>query len=286
MKQILFSDIDGTIISEKGIVSEKVSKFFSNIMQDKEFDIVLVTGRSYKYVESLGLPFDAITSNGGEIYRIIDREVQLQRLAQIDTDTFTRLTKYLNNINSVYVVSTERGNIILKDTDIIPTVVKLAYLHGNDPDEVIKGIGIYYDIIYTKSIKVDNIMNYIEQNNLTVSKVEVFSGDKGKRNIIEDYQKKFPSLNIFSSHISNIEFTPSDISKKVAIMEYVKGLNEVEIYSIGDGENDISMTEIAKKSFAMGNASENLKTCSDYIVSNVENDGILDAIKIIRGEMN
>ena len=53
------------------------------------------------------------------------------------------------------------------------------------------------------------------------------------------------------------------------------------VMAIGDNDNDIEMLETAGISVAMGNASDNIKSISDYIVSSNDNDGVFEAINQI-----
>ena len=49
--------------------------------------------------------------------------------------------------------------------------------------------------------------------------------------------------------------------------------------AFGDGGNDVEMLEFAKIGVAMGNASDDVKSIADYVTTDVDNDGILNALK-------
>lgn len=51
-----------------------------------------------------------------------------------------------------------------------------------------------------------------------------------------------------------------------------------DIIAFGDSDNDIEMLKYAGNSVAMGNASERLKQCADYITDPIEQDGIYHAL--------
>ena len=52
-----------------------------------------------------------------------------------------------------------------------------------------------------------------------------------------------------------------------------------ECMAFGDGGNDKEMLEFAKIGVAMGNASDDVKSIADYVTTDVDNDGILNALK-------
>ena len=59
------------------------------------------------------------------------------------------------------------------------------------------------------------------------------------------------------------------------------GISKEDSCSVGDGENDISMFEACGKNVAMGNAVDSLKQRADYITSDIDADGLEEAIKFL-----
>jgi hypothetical protein len=57
------------------------------------------------------------------------------------------------------------------------------------------------------------------------------------------------------------------------------GLKREEVLTIGDQNNDIDMVEVGGIGVAMGNATEDLKACADYITDTVSNDGFVKAVE-------
>ena len=56
-------------------------------------------------------------------------------------------------------------------------------------------------------------------------------------------------------------------------------LAEEEVLTIGDQNNDIDLVKAGGIGVAMGNATEELKSCADYITDTVENDGFVKAVE-------
>lgn len=49
--------------------------------------------------------------------------------------------------------------------------------------------------------------------------------------------------------------------------------------AFGDGENDIEMLQAVKYGIAMGNANYSLKQIAEFVTLDVDNDGIVHALK-------
>ena len=57
------------------------------------------------------------------------------------------------------------------------------------------------------------------------------------------------------------------------------GIKESEIMTFGDGHNDIPMLEMTPYSVAMGNALDEVKKHASYVTSDIDDDGIYNALK-------
>lgn len=96
------------------------------------------------------------------------------------------------------------------------------------------------------------------------------------------------NLRSVSSGFGAVDIIQTGIHKawglQVLMTKY--GIKSEEIAVFGDGGNDIEMLTLAKYSFAVANASQEVKNAAHYIIpSNAEN-GVLTAIeKIITGEI-
>lgn len=62
-----------------------------------------------------------------------------------------------------------------------------------------------------------------------------------------------------------------------AVCDYY-GIDISETMAFGDGGNDMQMLAHAGMGVAMGNASDEVKACADYVTDTVDDDGIAKAI--------
>ena len=57
------------------------------------------------------------------------------------------------------------------------------------------------------------------------------------------------------------------------------GYDLKDVYAFGDALNDMEMIKVAGVGIAMGNAKEELKAIADYVTDDINNDGIMKALK-------
>lgn len=69
--------------------------------------------------------------------------------------------------------------------------------------------------------------------------------------------------------------------KQTAIRRYLEenGLTPEEAIAFGDGENDIGMLKLAGIGVAMGNAEAIVKEAADYVTTDIDDNGIANALK-------
>ncbi|MCR4811901.1 MAG: Cof-type HAD-IIB family hydrolase [Bacteroidales bacterium] len=82
-------------------------------------------------------------------------------------------------------------------------------------------------------------------------------------------------------HPAFSDLIPSDSSKAIGMEKVLShfGLKRDECIAFGDGANDIEMLEYAGIGVAMGNASDIVKQHANHITSDVDHEGILNALQ-------
>ncbi len=82
-------------------------------------------------------------------------------------------------------------------------------------------------------------------------------------------------------HPKGIDILPKGGGKASGIQATMEryGLSADEIMAFGDGENDITMLELAGTSVAMGNGVELAKAQADYVTASVDEDGVSQALR-------
>ncbi len=94
-------------------------------------------------------------------------------------------------------------------------------------------------------------------------------------------KEKYPQLYIVKSTPYFCEIGPSDAKKSLSV-EFLRNywdIKKEEVLTIGDQNNDIDLVECGGIGIAMGNGTEELKSCADYITDTCDNDGFVKAVE-------
>lgn len=79
------------------------------------------------------------------------------------------------------------------------------------------------------------------------------------------------------------EYTPLGVDKVRALKDTfaVLGIDQSEVMSFGDAQNDLTMIKWAQLGVAMGNAVDEVKAEADYVTADNNSDGIADALQTL-----
>lgn len=103
---------------------------------------------------------------------------------------------------------------------------------------------------------------------------------------MDAFRGEFDSwLDFVDRREGNFEIMPKGYSKASAIrfMAQKLGISMSETVAVGDSSNDVPMLACAGISIAMGNASEDVKEIADYVSTDVDEDGIWNALRWLEG---
>lgn len=272
MRKLVCIDVDGTLIRNEYKIDDDIRAKMNEFKDDTDF--LIVSGRTVKEISELNAGCDSIGSNGGEIFK----NNELIKDAYIEYETAQGVINYLQEKDNICVVHTGAGRFIKKNTDVLSEMIKIARFRSELGEEIYDTATFMYSHVYGKSIKVEDVYQHVIENQLSVKKIETFyQGDKDEMiaELMDNYD-----VDSFSSAVTNVEIVPKGATKASAIKEYI-GNDEYKVYAIGDGDNDISMFEIADTAIAMGNGTNTIKSMADYIVGTNRENGFIEALDII-----
>ncbi len=250
MKKLIFSDINDTIKTPDGHISDFCIDTLKSVKDKVEF--VLVTGKNRQKTEEFAKCYGGsryiITSNGGEVF-----------------DTITRKTIYYEKIpdqavKELYSLALKyKLRLILNVTEDYRFTTKQKYFDGSEKtfdkiDEVINN----YNVI-------GMVFNEIKDRDIPKIKLEIFSSE----GVVIANQEKSKSNNI-------IDVISAYANKGVAIKKLIRYLNTNydDTISIGNEKNDIPMFSATHYSIAVENACEEIKAMVDEVIDSVKNDGV------------
>lgn len=98
---------------------------------------------------------------------------------------------------------------------------------------------------------------------------------------LEYIRQNLPQFNVMNHNNRALEIVPAGFSKATAILKLcrITGMDPTDTFAVGDGNNDIEMLDLAGHGIAMGNANDNAKKHADYVTTDVNEDGIFNAMK-------
>ena len=257
MIKMIATDIDGTILKYNYEFNPAVIDCIKNLSANN-IPVILVTGRMHgaaKLVaDKLDLKTPIISYQGGLI-KDGDKVLYEKNLDPAIAREIINWAK-ANNIHlNVYI----NDNLYVeKDDEVIKRYILqsgLPYIVGSFDNLDLRGVNRILGIDYNDSDRVSGWVEYLE--------------------------REYPNLYIVKSTPYFCEISHKEATKACALEYLMKaaGVKKEEVMTIGDQNNDIVLLKSGGLAVAMGNATDELKACADYVTDTVENDGFVKAVE-------
>lgn len=252
MVKIVFIDFDGTLYSHAKNCIPASAVEALNLLHNKGIKIFLCTGRSIcemKYFDTSMIHIDGmIATNGQAVY---DESNNLIFDHPIDGEVKDLIID-LYNKNTVPMFINAGDNMFM---NYVSDAVIKTQKEINSPIPPVK--------------KYENEKFYM---------VSAFYNNK------ENWDELFKLqdiANITYWHNGAVDIVPKTSSKAIGIKEVLDyyHLNREDTMAFGDSDNDIEMLEYCNISVAVGNSTEKIKEAADYVTSDIDDDGIYNALK-------
>lgn len=266
-------DLDGTLFDNSSRISKRNLTAIRSIT-DKGIHVVISTGRPFE-----GIPFDqikgtginyAITANGSGIYEISTGKCLYENA--MDEELVTPILNFLltRDIHMDAFIDGKGYTPI----QCVETAQKLTV-----PSSI-------KNYIITTRTRLDNILQFIHENQLKVQKMTLnfypaADGTLIDRETVRKFLVSNPSITTVCGGYNNLEFTRADANKGVGLRKLAEilGVNPDATMAIGDTENDLAIIEAAGIGVAMGNATDAVKARADYVTTTNTKDGVAAAIE-------
>lgn len=256
-------DLDGTLLDDRHEISD-ANKNIIKRLKENNVDVILNTGRQYPDVikvagvTDLNVPIFCL--NGSMMYAA-DGELMYETTLSIEL--YKELLTSLKELNVGILVYTNQGGF----PGTLPS------LRGKSWEEIQQMFDNqdYESITQLKDVKIYKLIAVVDET--AIAQI-----DEVKATL-----KNLSSISFSSSFPNNCEITSSDAQKGKAIRRY-ENLKKVvfdEIYSFGDGGNDITQFEVSTRSFAMENAPDEIKRRASDITKSNNEDGVAFAVEKI-----
>lgn len=266
-------DLDGTLFDNSSRISKRNLTAIRSIT-DKGIHVVISTGRPFE-----GIPFDqikgtginyAITANGSGIYEISTGKCLYENA--MDEELVTPILNFL--LTRDIHMDAFIGGKGYTPVQCVETAQKLTV-----PSSI-------KNYIITTRTRLDNILQFIHENQLKVQKMTLnfypaADGTLIDRETVRKFLVSNPSITTVCGGYNNLEFTRADANKSVGLRKLAEilGVNPDATMAIGDTENDLAIIEAAGIGVAMGNATDAVKARADYVTTTNTKDGVAAAIE-------
>lgn len=271
--KLIALDLDGTLFDNSSRISKRNLTAIRSIT-DKGIHVVISTGRPFE-----GIPFDqikgtginyAITANGSGIYEISTGKCLYENA--MDEELVTPILNFL--LTRDIHMDAFIGGKGYTPIQCVETAQKLTV-----PSSI-------KNYIITTRTRLDNILQFIHENQLKVQKMTLnfypaADGTLIDRETVRKFLVSNPSITTVCGGYNNLEFTRADANKGVGLRKLAEilGVNPDATMAIGDTENDLAIIEAAGIGVAMGNATDAVKARADYVTTTNTKDGVAAAIE-------
>lgn len=255
-------DLDGTLLNREGVVSEENAKAL------KAFDrqggtVVLATGRSIQSAKEvfaeLELSGYTLASNGAYVARIEKGEIQ---------DVLKSYTILPETVNTALSLAMKTEVTVVASRATQDDRISFA----QDKNEVNSP---YYAQFNLKESKVEELLEQIEQEEISYFKLAFTDGDTSK---LVKLRSQLEKKQINSSYSDKywLEVMAEGVNKGAALKFLTSYLtiDLADALAFGDQENDLEMLKLSGKSIAMGNAAPAVKKIADTLTKTNEEAGV------------
>lgn len=280
MYKLVAIDLDGTMLNQYGIITEKTKKAISKA-QEKGVEVMIASGRAITSVKRFSKEINSnkyfISGNGAITYDIKNNKILYENI--LSKTKALKIIKICEENSIYYNVYTENG-IIAKNL----SYNTLYYYKDNltKPDENRTHINI-----------VENVYDYFEQREEKILKIMICDEHKTVFNSIVRKLKELSEIEVLEvSHMSRkiikqgtdeialeyfyTEVSAKDVDKWNALEEIIGLMNisKEEVVTIGDNANDLKMIKNAGLGVAMGESAPYVKQSADIIAPTNDEDGV------------
>ncbi len=280
MYKLVAIDLDGTMLNQYGIITEKTKKAISKA-QEKGVEVMIASGRAITSVKRFSKEINSnkyfISGNGAITYDIKNNKILYENI--LSKTKALKIIKICEENSIYYNVYTENG-IIVKNL----SYNTLYYYKDNltKPDENRTHINI-----------VENVYDYFEQREEKILKIMICDEHKTVFNSIVRKLKELSEIEVLEvSHMSRkiikqgtdeialeyfyTEVSAKDVDKWNALEEIIGLMNisKEEVVTIGDNANDLKMITNAGLGVAMGESAPYVKQSADIIAPTNDEDGV------------
>ena len=277
IKAILL-DIDGTLTNDQKVITPRTREALLKC-QEKGVVLVLASGRTANGLSTYAADLD-LAHHGGVL-------VCYNGAKSLNCET--------GQVYFEQSMTVEQGKRMLehmKKFNVAPVIDHGEYMYVNDCFFTIERDGKPWYIIeyegHSNNYKLCEKRDLAAYADWRINKILNAGQPEYLQQVAEEMAAPFEGeLSAMFTAPWYFEFTPLGVDKVRALKDTfeVLGINQDEVMSFGDAQNDLTMIKWAKVGVAMGNAVDEVKAEADYVTTDNNSDGIADALEHLVPEL-
>lgn len=264
MYKYIALDLDGTLLRSNHEISQRSVDVLKKL-QEAGIVVILCSGRSISQMNVIAEKINSdhydtfiVSSNGGVVTEINKGVRTTLRNLTFESGELEAIADLVDGRTKVFSAISPSGR----------------YLKKFRLREALRAMILFHEIVRIGIPK-------------TASKILLVDKKEHIEDIYQDVSSQvlllYPHLNVFRSVPTLIEITPSGSTKGqgLELVFKAKHWDPNELIVFGDGENDISMFQMAGKAIAMANAFDTVKLEADDICRSNDEDGVAQYLEHI-----
>lgn len=266
-------DLDGTLFNDKLEITEENQRAIRAAL-DAGTHVIISTGRPYvalplEKIADLGIRY-AITSNGGGIYRLPEKECVFSRC--MPPEIIVPIIRYLQTKETLFDAFID--GIRYRESKCQHLIDHMTQF-PEATRELVRNNGRF----------VDDLADFIESNGIEVEKMTINfcplpDGTYKDRDDVWNYLSANPQITTLSGGYMNIEYTLAGTTKAMGLrfLADMLGVPMEGTMAVGDTQNDADIVQAATIGVAMGNATDDVKAIADFVSKSNNDSGVAYAI--------
>lgn len=265
--KIIAVDMDGTLLKSDKTIHQDSIRDIQTATANGIY-VVYCTGRALSELQSyfkiLPTVKYAVCYSGAIIYDCIENKCIYR--TEIEQGYIPKIVRTAKEYKAMVHFLTERESIVA-----VSDVMHMADFH----------MGVYQPMYMEITRKVRDMEEEGKLHN-SIAKANIYFRSEKDRNDGYDELKQLPLTFAFAEKTS-LEMTALCVNKATGLECLAEHLRIPisQIASIGDADNDKDMLRKTGFSVAMGNASDAIKNCCDFVTKDNNHNGVGEAIRYI-----
>lgn len=263
--QLISFDMDGTLLSDDKILSEKTKDAVNRAIQAGK-TVIIATGRTPSELQDYEESFQDIRyyvcENGAVVYDSFEKKVL--SATPIAEDLIDRILELAKQEDTMLYIGSNGRNLVNKSD-----VLRMEYF----------SIECYKELALRTAVLTEDIYAEYYRQRFPIEKLNIHSHTPQMRDRLLSKLEKLP-LTVVYAEANGLEVSPLHMSKAVGFKNLCRHLSIdlSQTIAVGDADNDIELLKTAGLSVAMGNAKPHVKEICDVVVADNNHDGCAEAV--------